>query len=184
MGIQIGARNQSVGDIRESVLTEAEFQSLNGTGWVLMDGRNIAGSALATVKGWSTVPDARGQFLRGKNNGRADGLEDPSGERALGNRQGHAFQTHTHAQNAHTHTDAGHIHGTPNNIGFTSDTFNSYALSRSIVDNALSTETGYANIQNTTATNQNQSATGVASEPTTAETRPANISINYFIKIN
>jgi len=60
---KIGA--QALGSIQQSILTEAEFQAEMGTtDWVLMDGRNIAGSKLATLKGWTTIPDARGRFLR------------------------------------------------------------------------------------------------------------------------
>jgi len=79
------------------MLTEAQFQSINGPSWVLMDGRSIAGSAYATLTGSGTIPDARGMVLRGKNNGRSDGNENPDGDSALGLYQGDQFRSHTHS---------------------------------------------------------------------------------------
>lgn len=84
-----------IGDVVNSILDEASFQDLRGSGWVLMDGRDITGTPLAAIIG-NTLPDARGQFLRAKNNGRADGQEDPDGERALGTQQTDRAQGHHH----------------------------------------------------------------------------------------
>lgn len=85
----------SVGRIVESMLTEAQFQSLNGTAWILADGRSVTGSKYATVTGFTTVPNLRGVHLRGKNNGRADGNQDSAGERALGAFQSNALPNFT-----------------------------------------------------------------------------------------
>lgn len=85
-----------VGQIASSMLTEAQFQSINGSSWVLMDGRSVAGSAYATLTGSITIPDARGMVLRGKNNGRSDGNQNPDGDSALGLYQGDAFGSHVH----------------------------------------------------------------------------------------
>lgn len=52
-----------IGDVKTSILTEVEFQSLYGTTWALMDGRNIAGSDLAVLTGLSSLPDARGRAM-------------------------------------------------------------------------------------------------------------------------
>lgn len=82
--------------IVQSMLTEAQFQTLNGTSWVLMDGRSVAGSAYATVTGSSTIPDARGMVLRGKNNGRSDGNQNPDGDSTLGAYQGDQIASHNH----------------------------------------------------------------------------------------
>lgn len=68
-----------VGDIIQSMLTEEQFIAENGAGWVLADGRSVVGSKYATLIG-ASIPDMRGQFLRGKNNGRNDGNENPDGE--------------------------------------------------------------------------------------------------------
>lgn len=64
--------SSSIGSVKQSMLDEATFQSIHGTGWVLMDGRDLSvtnpGSAYQTLTGQSVLPDARGQFLRGKVN--------------------------------------------------------------------------------------------------------------------
>lgn len=92
----LGSTGSTVGDIVQSLLTESQYQSINGAGWVLMNGRNIAGSDLATLTGNTTLPDARGQFLRSKNNGRADGNENPDGEIVLGIQTTDKFGSHSH----------------------------------------------------------------------------------------
>lgn len=57
-----------IGMIISSMLTEAQFQALNGTSWVLAYGQNIAGSSYATITGNVTAPDLRGRVLAGKDN--------------------------------------------------------------------------------------------------------------------
>jgi hypothetical protein len=60
-----------LGCIEQSVLTENQFQQVNGTDWVLCDGHGIGGTKLAqTLPDVKTVPDLRGVFLRGKASGR------------------------------------------------------------------------------------------------------------------
>lgn len=86
----------SLGEIKTSIATEAQFQALNGSGWILADGRNVAGSAYATFYSTTTVPDFRGLILRGKNNSRADGYQDTAGELTLGNSYGDEIGGHIH----------------------------------------------------------------------------------------
>lgn len=93
-----------VGTIIHSMLTEAQLQAQKGTGWILMDGRSVAGSAYQSITGFSTIPDARGSVLRAKNNGRADGFQNPDGDSALGTFQNDAFKAHVHTS---TTTSAG-----------------------------------------------------------------------------
>ena len=54
-----------LGCVEQSILTEAQFQNVNGPNWVLCDGRSIVGSQLAKLTGISNAPDLRGVFLRG-----------------------------------------------------------------------------------------------------------------------
>lgn len=101
MGANINALIRSfmpVGSVIHSMLTEAEFQSEIGssTYWVLSDGRDVSGSAYSVLTGATTVPDMRGRFLRGKNNGTSTTDGDASGERDLGNFQGSKLANHTH----------------------------------------------------------------------------------------
>lgn len=73
-----------VGSVVHSMLTEAQFQAIKGSGWVLMDGRDVTGSSYAGLVGNNTLPDARGLFLRAKNNLRLDGKQNPDGDLVLG----------------------------------------------------------------------------------------------------
>jgi len=135
-----------IGSVVQSMLTQAQFQAETSAGWVLMDGRSVTGSAYHTLTGSTTIPDARGVFLRSKNNGRADGNQNPDGDSALGTFQDDAFESHTHTQNVGAH-------------------------SGSVNDNTGGAEFGYENSTITGATGGN-------------ETRPKNITVNTFIRIN
>ena len=84
-----------VGDIIHSMLTEEHFIAENGAGWVLADGRTAGTSKYATLIG-ANVPDMRGQFLRGKNNGRIDGKQNPDGDVAVGIYTADKFKSHDH----------------------------------------------------------------------------------------
>jgi hypothetical protein len=85
-----------LGELRESMLTEVQFQAETDSTWVLCDGRSVLGSDYATLTGFTVIPDARGMTLRGKNNGRVDGNQDPDGDRALGTYQADALKAHSH----------------------------------------------------------------------------------------
>lgn len=85
-----------VGQIVSAMLSEAQFRAVHGTNWILSDGRSVAGSNYALVTGSTTVPDLRGVALRGKNNGRSDGAQNPDGDLTLGTYQGDNFASHTH----------------------------------------------------------------------------------------
>lgn len=98
-----------IGDVKYSILSETQFQSVNGTGWVLMKAQSKSdlgiGTTEASVFDYLTttdntsvnfLPDGRGLFLRGKNNGRADGAQNPDGEKLLGAYQADELKSHTH----------------------------------------------------------------------------------------
>jgi hypothetical protein len=87
-----------VGDVRTSVLLEAEFQAeMVDNTWVLADGRDVTGSDYESITLKSTIPDLRGLYLRGKNNGRSDGKENPDGELAIGEYQADENKSHSHS---------------------------------------------------------------------------------------
>jgi len=74
----------AVGDTKHSMLSESAFIIQNGGGWILMDGRDVAGSTFHSLTGNTAIPDARGLHLRGKNNTRSDGNENPDGDLDVG----------------------------------------------------------------------------------------------------
>lgn len=139
-----------VGSVVASMLTEGQFQGAASTGWILADGRNVAGSDFALLTGFSTVPDLRGVFVRGKNNGRSTGSGNSEGERTLGTYELDQFASHTHP----------YLYRTPSAAAGGSD-------------GGGDTDRGLNDVNATT------SATG-----TGTETRPRNVTLNYFIRIN
>jgi len=69
-------------------------------GWLLCDGKKISNEskykALRDLIGTNT-PDLRGMFLRGLNNSRNDGKQDPDGhDRLLGSYQADQYRAHRH----------------------------------------------------------------------------------------
>lgn len=141
--------SQPLGSVVQSLLTEAEFQIEYGNNWVLMDGRSVVGSDYQLLDPGNpsrvVVPDARGQFLRGKNNGRTDGNENPDGDLALGIFQDEEVGQHTHdIQNISLLASGASGGG-----------------NRYVSGGSLTTDSSTGN-----------------------ETRPKNITVNYFIKIN
>lgn len=78
MPVVLDDSTAAIGAIQSAFLTETQFQGQFGTGWILADGRSVTGSRYASLTGSASVPDLRGVVLRGKNNGRNDGKENPS----------------------------------------------------------------------------------------------------------
>jgi hypothetical protein len=86
-----------VGSVVPTFLTEAQYQAeVGNTKWVLADGRSSAGTEFATLTGLTTIPDLRGNGLRGKNNGRVDGNQNPAGEQPLGTYEADQMLVHNH----------------------------------------------------------------------------------------
>lgn len=123
------------------------------SGWLLCDGSTfdqvVYPGLYSFLNNSNIVPDLRGQFLRGKNNGRSDGKQDPDGERAIGHFQLDDFKTHRHAAIASNHdVDSSASQGFPlgnNHISFrTSD--RSGVDRTSLISNTGGTETRSKNI--------------------------------------
>lgn len=77
MPVVLDDSTAAIGAIQSALLTEAQFQAQFGSGWILADGRSVLGSKYETITGRSSIPDLRGVVLRGKNNGRNDGGQNP-----------------------------------------------------------------------------------------------------------
>ncbi len=158
----------TVGDVVCSMLTEAQFQSQRSTDWVLMDGRDVSGSQYEIVTGNSSLPDARGTFLRSKNNGRADGDENPAGDLPLGTYEADQFQGHYHDYS----------------VTSTALIIKDEPETSSWVESAANDSQHVAwNSSNFSITAP--ATDGINGTPRTGdETRPKSITVNFFIKIN
>ena len=144
-----------IGSYITADITEAQMQAQVGTGFILADGRSVIGSAYETLTGNSNIPDARGQFLRSKNEGRVDGNENPDGEIALGTYSQDEFQGHEHEVDLY-------------NGGSGAGKAWSSAVSDAANDPTVAIVTD-----------------GVNGSPRFgSETRPKNITVNRFIRIN
>ena len=148
-----------VGDIIQSMLSEAQFLEQNGVGWVLADGRSVSGSKYNTTTGNVSIPDMRGQFLRGKNNSRLDGQENPDGDVALGTQQSDEQKEHRHF----IHDDA---------VGTTTPTNTTDPMG-----SGVSGLYAGRRVPGGTAVHAPSSYVG------DNETRGKNVTVNYFIKI-
>lgn len=67
--------------------------------WVLADGNTISTSTnYFKETGLTKIPDLRGVFIRGLNEGRADGFQDPDGSgRNVGGLQKYSVEKHNHS---------------------------------------------------------------------------------------
>lgn len=176
-----------VGSAVAAMLTEAQFQAQNGTGWVLADGRSVTGSAYATITGNSNIPDWRGVYLRGKNNGRTDGYEDPYGEATLGDYQGSHIKGHTHAwsfgagNNLHSYNSDNTIQTIDAQSG--AGAVREWGRFQGSQTEELHYTSGITD-QSTLASQTNPGgAQGVPSQ-NALDTRPNSAIINWFIRIN
>lgn len=140
----------TVGDVVASMLSVEQFQSLRGPGWVLADGSAHPASRYAQITGREEVPDLRGVFLRGKDHGRfdADGVGNPGGDLALGERQDDEVRRHHHSVHPLAGVDDGE-------------------------------DTG-PEVSGTDTTVRAGLTSGYGGD----ETRPVNVTVNYFIKID
>jgi hypothetical protein len=59
----------AIGSIDFSFLTEPQYQAINGTGFVLCDGRSVIGSTYNLITGQTNIPDWRGKYVRMKDHG-------------------------------------------------------------------------------------------------------------------
>lgn len=149
--------NAKVGDVVMSMLDEATFQTQRSAKWVLMDGRAVTGSDYEAVTGNTNIPDGRGRFPRMKDNGAGVA---PT-EEALGALQSDSFASHNHGGGSHTHN---YFRPNANRAGNPSGT-------RRVE------ETGGTSATTGPSTTVVQTQGG-------AETRPVNVTLNFFIKIN
>ena len=189
-----------IGQIMSAMLTEAQFRAIHGPGWILADGRTtgVASSKYGLLTAATSVPDLRGMVLRGKNNSRADGSQDPGGERGLGSFQGQATAkngltasasssqanvTGAYSQFQHDHdVTVSNVSVSDANSGYLTAGGDNVGNGQSVNDSIITA--------NSFTWNGNFSASGTADAQTItigagdAETRMRNVAVNHFIKIN
>ncbi len=166
--------NVPIGTIVPSLLTPGEFaQAINDPAvfnpkrnkWVVCDKEiEITGSKYANLKNVNRTPDLRGMFLRGLNlfsggNIRKDGNQDPSdpnGTRNAGEYQADVLKNHVHYRNSEKLEE--NVQGGSGNV--------SWMGQRSSVRFLKYTKSG-----------------NVVGE-TFIETRPKNVGVFYYLRIN
>jgi hypothetical protein len=85
----------AVGDVKYSMLDPTKFTAKNGSCWVPMDGRNIAGSELASTLSITSIPNAGGLFIRGQEINGSNYDSDRTTNSAIG------IQTDANASHGH-----------------------------------------------------------------------------------
>ncbi len=160
-----------IGDIKSSLLDEAAFIAIHGSGWVSAVGQDVTGSKYHELTGRTVLPDMRARFLRGvggtgDNIGpvvgetQGDTTKMPSGGFSVSTSvpQGSGIQN---GQHRHSITvPAGWYaapDGTPMYLGSTGRTTGAAGSH---------THTAYLNSGGD------------------FETRPVNVGVNFFVKIN
>lgn len=163
-------------------------------GWLMCNGQSVSVAeyedlyaAIGNVFGGDAtnfnVPDLRGQFLRGWDDGKG---VDPG--RVFGSEQGDLFASHSHTDSGHSHSDAGHNHsdaghGHTFNGARAANDPNCYTgeAALSAIPDGGGIGTGYSNIQPAAANIQASAANITASGG--SETRPKNVALLPIIKI-
>ena len=194
----------SIGSIQQSLLSEDQFQALMGKDWVLMDGRDCSGSIYASITGANRVPDASGLFLR-----MAGGASEDMGIRqgadvslkgvSVSGAGGHGHSGGTTNDGSHKHSGStdnpgDHSHsvegaGGPGHDPFTGDVVEGGEGGHYVGMTGSGSHTHNFNTGNagghahsfTTSSVDNHSHALIGGG---VETRPVNMAVNYFIRIN
>ena len=174
---QTGNGSQPVGTVIYSMLDQTTFQSQVNPGewWLLADGRSIAGFNLKyeTLTQQSNIPNLLGVFIRGKNNGRADGNQNPDGDLALGQFSPDKFASHNHGgvtgtdSPDHTHGFGGYQYG----VNYGGD---NTAMNLGVSPNGFYRYTDGASTRHTHAITPSGGN----------ETAPKSVTLNPFIRVN
>lgn len=153
-------------------------------GWLVCNGATLTSDAkyakiktvLGTLWGTNMLPDLRGVFLRGVNNGRTGDYADVD-TRTVGTFQADENKLHNHAitDNGHIHTitDNGHTHGID---------LDDSSGSGGIDDAGESSETNTSTDNAKTGISINNAKTGITINNSGSESRPKNAGIVYIIK--
>jgi hypothetical protein len=165
------SRDMPVGTIVASFLTMEQFLAATDkrawksatSRWSPADGREVPGSAFAFATSKARVPDLRGMFLRGLNASepnvvRTDEYADPEANRQVGSLQRDAFQGHGHRYE-NSGTTAHNPNGTFMGVNGNNDFSGVRILEPKTIDIYGPVRAG-------------------------KETRPTNIAVYYYVRIN
>lgn len=144
-----------VGTIQKSMLTLEQFQEIMSDKWVLCLGQDVTGSAYHTLTGKTIAPQMYGRFTRMKDHGAG---RNEAGDLSLGAIQYDQLEDHTHSLTYNMGGASNH------------DTVRNFDSGST---RELSLGTQLANMLTITV-----GSTGGN------ESRPENVTVNYFIKIN
>jgi hypothetical protein len=193
-----------IGDLKHSMLTEAQLNANGGEGkWLLCNGQSCANTLYEKITLSATVPDliTERKFLRAAfsegtigstetDNAKTNGLSVSGGTSSLTGTT--TFAKHTHYHNQGTLTAAAeHSSGTLRlkEVTGSTHTYNaSFALAYSGAISFPST-TGIDVLGNT-GNNSHSASVGISSTAaslsgtSSTETRPTNMAVNIFIKVN
>lgn len=163
-----------IGTIIPSVLPPDIFEKNYGTDWKIADGSRIETSTgYSKITGSTVLPDLRGVFLRGANLNRIDGRGDPEGDaRTVGSYQGFATSL-------------------PNSKKFTGKTDESGEHNH-LFDQAIPYNAGAGDHQRakpgggagTTGNSGKHLHTFEVTGGGDIETRPVNVSVYFYVKVN
>ncbi len=169
-----------IGTIVASMLKFETFQKVAGNTWKPADGRKVSTtSKYAKLTGKKTLPDLRGMFLRGLNQfdplkgARLDKYKDPDGSRRkAGGPQNDATSLPNNKKspfkgNAASAGDHSHIYFKARSIG-----------GKSGSQSRAASEAG------TTGSSGDHTHTVLITSGGDSETRPVNIAVYYYIKID
>jgi len=162
-----------VGDVKYSVYPPPVFQKKYGSSWVIANGQQLESDAALCnddLLKICRVPDARGRFIRGMSVGpQAVGEGDPDTTRRVAEFQSDQFANHVH-ELAITKAESGEREGTTAPLGWS----NEVRMLAGIKNNRTDW-TGAGAIGN---------GAQVIKSAGAAETRPRNIALYVYIKVN
>lgn len=166
----------AVGDVKYSILNPTLFAQVNGDCWVPLNGGDITDSKLSNITGQSNVPDISGLFLRSQEfSGGANRDPDRTHSSSIATFQDQSYQSHNHGLN-----DPGHSHPIIDKVAQlqpNSWVFGALQPANPFVYNANQFLSENRTINNAT--------TGVTvNNFGGAETRPKNLNVWMYIRIN
>jgi hypothetical protein len=180
----------AVGDVKYSYLDPTQFAAVNGECWVPMDGRSITGSKLASITGLATITNVGGMFLRGQEMNGSNNDPDRTESSPILSIQTPAVGSHKHTMTGITlnynDTYTSYIERGPYDSGVSDDITLPENGTSSYIKLNLHTGSsrGAMKISNSLAT-KTLSLTGLSvSSGGQTETRPTNINLYTYVRIN